>query len=213
MRNLFVLMLLGFFSQSCNQSNVEPVVFSTDLSTAINLPSESLSDFEKNSLILRREEEKLARDIYSYLQKKWGINVFNKISKSEDTHTSAILSLLNKYQITDPVGKNAAGVFDNAALQKLYNDLTTQGSANITAGLNVGATVEDLDIFDLMEAQKQIDNQDINTVYANLTKGSRNHIRSFTARLSDYGVTYKAQFIEETLLKDIMNSPMETGGH
>ncbi|MCA0362716.1 MAG: DUF2202 domain-containing protein [Bacteroidetes bacterium] len=213
MKNLFVLMLLGLFSQSCDQSNIEPVVFSTDLSTAINLPSESLSDFEKNSLILMREEEKLARDIYTYLYKKWGINVFNNISKSEDTHTSAILSLLNKYQITDPVGKNAAGVFDNAALQKLYNDLTTQGSATITAGLNVGATVEDLDIFDLMEAQKQIDNQDINAVYANLTKGSRNHIRSFTARLSDYGVTYKAQYIEETLLKDILNSPMETGGH
>jgi hypothetical protein len=213
MKNLFVLMLLGFFSQSCDQSNVEPVVFSTDLSTAINLPSESLSDFEKNSLILMREEEKLARDVYTFLYKKWGINVFNNISKSEDTHTNAILSLLNKYQITDPVGKNAAGVFDNAALQKLYNDLTTQGSANITAGLNVGATVEDLDIFDLMEAQKQIDNQDINAVYANLTKGSRNHIRSFTARLSDYGVTYKAQYIEETLLKDILNSPMETGGH
>ncbi|MBK6979970.1 MAG: DUF2202 domain-containing protein [Cytophagaceae bacterium] len=125
---------------------------------------------------------------------------------------NAILALLKKYQITDPVGNNAAGVFTIATLQSLYNDLTSKGSASLSAGLSVGATIEDLDIYDLMDHQKQIDNQDINLVYANLTKGSRNHIRSFTARLSDYGVTYKAQFIAETLLNDILNSPMETGG-
>lgn len=212
MKNLIVLMLMGFFSQSCDPSNVEPAVLTADLTTAVNLPSENLSDFEKQSLLLMREEEKLARDVYVFLYKKWGMNVFNNISKSEDTHTNAILALLKKYQITDPVGNNAAGVFTNATLQSLYNDLTFKGSASLSAGLSIGATIEDLDIYDLMDHQKQIDNQDINLVYANLTKGSRNHIRSFTARLSDYGVTYKAQFIAETLLNDILNSPMETGG-
>lgn len=212
MKNLLVLMLLGFISLSCDQSIVEPTVLSDDITTAVNLPAESLSDFEKQSLLLMREEEKLARDVYTFLYQKWGVNVFTNISKSENTHTNAILALLNKYQISDPVGNSAVGVFTNPTLQGLYNDLTTKGSANVTAALTVGATVEDLDIFDLMEHQKQIDNQDINLVYANLTKGSRNHIRSFTARLSDYGVTYKAQFIAETLLNDILNSPMETGG-
>ncbi|MBK6979969.1 MAG: DUF2202 domain-containing protein [Cytophagaceae bacterium] len=66
MKNLIVLMFMGFFSQSCDQSNVEPAVLTADLTTAVNLPSESLSDFEKQSLLLMREEEKLARDVYVF---------------------------------------------------------------------------------------------------------------------------------------------------
>ncbi|MBK6979971.1 MAG: DUF2202 domain-containing protein [Cytophagaceae bacterium] len=90
------------------------------------------------------EEEKLARDVYVFCIRKWGMNVFNNISKSEDTHTNAILALLKKYQITDPVGNNAAGVFTIATLQSLYNDLTSKGSASLSDHLPPGFQIMEL---------------------------------------------------------------------
>jgi hypothetical protein len=176
-----------------------------------NLPKETLSAAEKTSLLVMREEEKLAKDVYVTLYKKWNLNVFNNISSSEETHTSAVLSLLQKYEIPDPVGNNAVGVFENTTLQKLYNDLVTQGSVSLLEGVKVGATVEDLDIYDLNEYMKNVDNQDITYVYQNLTKGSRNHLRSFYSQILSQNGTYKAQYITQTEFDEIVKSARETG--
>lgn len=176
-----------------------------------NLPKETLSAAEKTSLLVMREEEKLAKDVYVTLYKKWNLNVFNNISSSEETHTSAVLSLLQKYDIPDPVGNNAVGVFENTTLQKLYNDLVAQGSVSLLEGVKVGATVEDLDIYDLNEYMKNVDNQDITYVYQNLTKGSRNHLRSFYSQILSQNGTYKAQYITQTDFDAIVNSARETG--
>jgi hypothetical protein len=176
-----------------------------------NLPKETLSAAEKTSLLVMREEEKLAKDVYVTLYKKWNLNVFNNISSSEETHTSAVLSLLQKYEIPDPVGNNAVGVFENTTLQKLYNDLVTQGSVSLLEGVKVGATVEDLDIYDLNEYMKNVDNQDITYVFQNLTKGSRNHLRSFYSQILSQNGTYKAQYITQTEFDEIVKSARETG--
>jgi hypothetical protein len=176
-----------------------------------NLPKETLSAAEKTSLLVMREEEKLAKDVYVTLYKKWNLNVFNNISSSEETHTSAVLSLLQKYEIPDPVGNNAVGVFENTTLQKLYNDLVAQGSVSLLEGVKVGATVEDLDIYDLNEYMKNVDNQDITYVFQNLTKGSRNHLRSFYSQILSQNGTYKAQYITQTEFDEIVKSARETG--
>jgi hypothetical protein len=94
--------------------------------------------------LIMREEEKLAYDVYTALSKKWGLTVFNNISSSELTHTTAVLTLLNKYNIADPVGNNAVGIFGNSTLQALYNQLVVQGSISLTEAVKVGATIEDL---------------------------------------------------------------------
>jgi hypothetical protein len=175
-----------------------------------NFPKEALSTDETISLLVMREEEKLAYDVYTTLYKKWGLAVFNNISSSELTHTTAVLTLLNRYNIADPVGKNAVGIFENSTLQALYNQLVAQGSISITEAVKVGATIEDLDIFDLHEWQKKVDNQDINFVYDNLTKGSRNHLRSFYGQVLNQNSTYKAQYITQTEFDAIIDSPKET---
>jgi hypothetical protein len=176
-----------------------------------NLPLETISAAEKNGLLVMREEEKLAKDVYVTLYKKWNLNVFNNISSSEATHTSAILSLLQKYNIPDPVGNNAVGVFENNTLQKLYNDLVAKGSISFLDGVKVGVTIEDLDIKDLQDFLKDVDNQDIAYVYQNLTKGSRNHLRSFYSQVIGQKGTYSAQFISQSEFDAIVNSPKETG--
>lgn len=176
-----------------------------------SLPKEPLNSAELTSLTFMREEEKLARDVYITLYNKWGVNIFTNISASEQTHMDALLMLLNKYSLTDPVGANAVGVFSNATLQNLYAQLVTQGNISILDAYKVGATIEDLDIFDLKTALIDIDNQDIRLVYDMLTKGSRNHLRSFYKNILNTGGTYTPQYITQSEFDTIINSAMETG--
>jgi hypothetical protein len=175
------------------------------------LPKELLSTEETASLIFSREEEKLARDVYFAMIEKWGTKIFSNISTSEQTHMDAILMLLKKYQITDPVGSNAVGVFNNPALQTLYNQLVADGKVSALKAYTVGATIEDLDIYDLNNALKNIDNQDIQLVYSMLIKGSRNHLRSFYKNILKVGGTYTPQYITQAEFDDIIKSDMETG--
>ena len=86
-----------------------------------------LSEEEISDLLFMREEEKLAHDVYSYLYEQWGLNVFQNIANSEQTHTTSVLALLNQYGISDPVEGLNAGQFANSDLQNLYDQLTAQG--------------------------------------------------------------------------------------
>ncbi len=175
--------------------------------------TQSISSEEKEDLLFMREEEKLARDVYITLYKKWGERVFDNISRSESRHALAIKSLLDKYQIKDPVTNDSVGVFQNSELQKLYNDLTTKGVLSLKDALVVGATVEDVDIRDLHNAIARTDNDDIKFVYENLMRGSRNHMRSFYSSLKRVGGDYKAQYISQDELEQIINSDIERGNH
>lgn len=176
-----------------------------------SLPIEPLSIAESGTLSFMREEEKLARDVYIVLYNKWGVNIFTNISNSEQTHMDAILMLLNKYSLTDPVGSDAVGIFSNTTLQNLYSQLVAQGNISVLEAYRVGATIEDLDIFDLKNALLNNDNQDIKLVYDMLTKGSRNHMRSFYKNILNVSGTFKPQYITQAEFDTIINSAMETG--
>lgn len=176
-----------------------------------NLPKESLNTAELTSLAYMREEEKLARDVYITLYNKWGAKIFTNISASEQIHMDGILMLLTKYNLKDPVGSNAVGKFNNPSLQNAYDELVAKGTTSILEAYKVGATIEDLDIFDLKSALLNIDNQDIHFVYDMLTKGSRNHLRSFYKNILADGGSYTPQYITQSEFDDIINSAMERG--
>ncbi len=203
-----VVPILISCSKNSNSNNQKD-----NLSSQINnLPKEPLNADEQATLSFMREEEKLARDVYVFLYNKWGTNIFTNISSSEQTHMDAILQLLNKYNLPDPVGSNGSGTFSSTILQNLYTQLTTQGGISTLEALKVGATIEDLDIYDLKTALTKVDNQDITLVYNTLMKGSRNHLRSFYSNILNAGGTYTPQFITQAEFDAIINSPMETGG-
>jgi hypothetical protein len=122
-----------------------------------------------------------------------------------------IKELLIKYSIEDPSANKAIGEFTNPDFTELYNQLVLEGSKSITDGLKIGATVEDLDISDLQKLITTVNNADILTVYNNLEKGSRNHIRSFTRLLNRNGVTYTPSYISQAQYIEIINSPSENG--
>jgi hypothetical protein len=178
-------------------------------STPTTLPSEAVSDQEKEDLLFMREEEKLARDVYQTLYETWKLPIFSNIAQSEQTHTEAIRKLLETYTISDPVSDDTVGIFQNTKLQSLYTTLVAQGLASEIEALKVGIMIEELDIKDISEAVTRTDNADIALVYENLTRGSRNHLRSFYRQLSNRGVSYEPQYISTEEFQTIITS--ETG--
>jgi hypothetical protein len=210
---LMVLILISgsVFGKNSGQKgrNGENTFLSKDLVS--NLPKEELSQAEIDGILLMREEEKLARDVYQALYQKWGLQIFDNISLSEQSHTEAIKGLIDRYSIPDPMANDVPGRFENQELQRLYDELVAQGSASLVDALQVGATVEDLDIFDLENLLQDADNQDVRIVFLNLIKGSRNHLRSFASQLSKNGSSYEAQYISRDYLSRILESSQETG--
>ncbi len=206
---LTILMLLSF-----------GLVFSGNVSAqsdddALNqyiwdLPKEELSEAELAGLLKMREEEKLARDVYRALYDKWQQTVFANIAASEQTHTDMVKLILDKYGLEDPF-IDSVGVFKDSTLQALHDTLVAIGSISQDSAFYVGCTIEDLDIWDLEELLQETDNQDVRTVYQNLMKGSRNHMRAFTKQYSKLGKTYVPQFISQEEYTEIINSPVEPG--
>lgn len=227
---VFLLVLVfSVFTVACSDSDTDtiPSITATadDGSTTVvdtvlddvltTLPLEDLSQAEVDGLLFMREEEKLARDVYIYLYNQWsseqGSGVFDGISSAEQTHTDAILTLLNRYGIADPVGDNAEGVFEDPALQTLYNDLITIGSSSLESALYVGAEIEEIDILDIQKYVDEVEgNEDIILVYENLMKGSRNHLRSFVKTIDNLGFQYEPSHLTPEEYYAIINSAMET---
>ena len=166
---------------------------------------------EKQGLILMREEEKLARDVYMALQAKWGGNVFANISRAESQHMNAVGNLLSQYGIADPIKDNTAGVFATPKFQQLYNTLVVAGSKSREDAFKVGLKIEEMDIVDLQAAMKESNKQDIQRVLGNLLRGSRNHLRAFAARLNAIGGTYLATSLSQADFDQIANSKQEAG--
>lgn len=92
----------------------------------IEVGESELSEIEIESLLLMREEEKLARDVYLELYDIWGQQIFTNIAASEQTHTDAVKVLLDTYNIEDPVTDDSRGVFESELIQDLYDSLVAQ---------------------------------------------------------------------------------------
>jgi len=141
-----------------------------------------LTTAEQAGLLYMREEEKLARDVYNVFYTRYGLRVFNNIAAGEQAHMDAVLTLLTRYDLSDPAAA-APGVFNNAELQALYDDLIDQGSQSLSEALRAGVLIEETDIADLQDSLAQTTHADIRTVYTNLLRGSGNHLRAFSRQL------------------------------
>ena len=168
---------------------------------------------EEQSLIYMREEEKLARDVYLTFYEQWEGTVFANIAESEQTHTDTIEEMLEKYGLPDPVVDDTIGAFVNSFLLEKYYELVAKGQVSELDALMVGAFIEELDIIDLQEAVEQTDEEDLEQLYSNLMRGSRNHLRAFAERIEEAtGEDYSAQLLDQEAVDAIVNTPFETGG-
>jgi len=174
------------------------------LVSAAPVVAASLTPLEEEHIIFIREEEKLARDFYIEMYEKWGSLVFNNIKASEQEHMDAVLRLLVKYGIPDSASREI-GVFNNTALQELYNNLIRQGDASLLGALKAGAFIEEYDIKDLRTAFDDTKKIDLRRVYSNLELGSENHLKAFVSHIEAImGTPYVAQFLPQNEVNAIL---------
>jgi hypothetical protein len=139
----------------------------------------TLTADEEATLLQIREEEKLARDVYTAMHETWEYEAFLNISQSEQHHMDAMLKMLDKFEIADPVGENPPGVFD-------------------------GGYIEEMDILDLEAAIAETDKPSLTNAYSNLLAASRNHLRNFVSHVSSLGQEYEAQLMSQDAVDDIV---------
>ncbi|WP_430973314.1 DUF2202 domain-containing protein [Sunxiuqinia rutila] len=182
----------------------------TQLNAVLAGEETELSEEELAGLIWMREEEKLAGDLYQAFYGLYDWRIFGNISRSESTHVAAVLRLFDLFGIEDST-PDEVGVFANADIQKLYEDLKTSGEVSLVEALKVGAYVEELDILDLEERLEATSNADIQLVYENLLRGSRNHLRAFTRVLAQNDVYYQPLLLSDDYFNEIVEGAMERG--
>lgn len=175
-----------------------------------SLDTNTLDEDTIAQILLLREEEKLARDVYLTLSWWYDNPVFPNIARSEQQHMNLVALMLDRYDLPDPAEGNGIGEFDNQWVQDLYNDLIALGAQSLVDALIVGATIEDVDIYHLQHILDHSHYDDVNLIVENMNAGSRNHMRSFFGALDKRGETYEAEYIDQGELEDIVASPMET---
>jgi len=169
-----------------------------------------LTDSELTSLLKMKEEEKLARDVYSTLYQKWGSQQFARISAAENNHLNAIILLLKYYGEADTL-VNEIGVFTNTEIQTLYNTLITNASTSVGEAYKTGVLIEEMDINDLNISLSSTLNDNVIMVFDNLNRGSRNHLRAFNRQLTSIGLSYTPVYISQADYDQIVNSANEKG--
>ncbi len=207
---LFMFLALTVFS-ACDQeeaiSDLNEVEFSSDVLNSSEIATvdaqiqslecssdpATLENADADGLLLMREEEKMAKDVYTVFYHNYKLPVFLNISKSETRHTEAVLRLINYFELEDPA-LSEDGAFSNPDIQELYYTLVDMGTDVISA-LQTGAYIEEYDIADLKKLLETTTNSDIQKVYTNLLEGSKSHLKAFTRVLASRKVTYEPQIL------------------
>jgi len=161
---------------------------------------------ELTHLIFMREEEKLARDVYLKLGMMYPNSaVFGKIDDSEQKHTDAVKSIIEKYAYPDPNTNDNIGIYTGKDFgwyfTEKYNLLVGRASISELEALYVGAFIEELDMMDIKQCPKVIietdinindisecgkiysENPDIQNLYDSLLAGSDSHLAAYVKNI------------------------------
>lgn len=183
---------------ACTDDNKETI---DTLAQVTPLTTQEIEDLQ-----FLREEEKLARDVYTHAYNLYGVNIFNNIASSKQRHTNSVLELMNRYEVED-IATATLGDFTDSELGQLYTALIARVETSEAQAYAVSATIEDLDIYDLDLKATQTQNSELQNLYANLKCGSKNHMRSFTKKLTSLDLTYTPEYIDAAQYTEILNAP------
>jgi hypothetical protein len=139
-----------------------------------------LTTTQKAELKFLIEEEKLARDVYTFLSSSVTTRKFSNIARSEQTHMNYMTTILAKYKQYNPTVGKAPGVFVNKDIQALYNSLTKEGAVGILEAYGVGVKVEDLDIATLKKLLTKTMPADVKAALELMLAASYNHLEAFS---------------------------------
>jgi hypothetical protein len=156
-----------------------------------------LNQQEGATLARMAEEEKLAYDVYMDMAELWEAQAFIQIAAAEQRHLEMIKQLADRYGIkmSKAVRSGERGLYDDAALQQSYLDLTQKGQQSLTAAFQVGALIEEMDIRDLKAAIAETENANLKATYSRLMEASNNHLIAFSQNLENAGEAYVPSYI------------------
>lgn len=157
-------------------------------------------------LLRMREEEKLARDVYTSLAKTSGLTVFQNIARAENQHMQAVERLIGGAGANGNAMNNVPGTFAFPDYQQLYQTLVASGTRSPLDALMVGAKIEEMDITDLRRVLVQTTNPQVQQVLGHLLQGSQNHLRAFASQIAQQGATYNAEFLTQAEFDQIAQS-------
>jgi len=137
-----------------------------------------------------REQEKLSHDVYLYFSGLYvdqhpGQNIFARVTEAEQRHMDAVLQLLQKYGVADPVAVDgvvtAPGEFPDQVVEDLYAAYVEQGETGVAQALEAAVAIETADIARLESgiAGESASYADILQVYTNLLASSQRHLAAF----------------------------------
>jgi len=143
-----------------------------------------ITDDEISSLSLQIEEEKLARDVYYTMFNLWNMNILENFSESEENHVEALLKLINKYELDNPIDGYGIGLFENAMIQNRYDSLVASGTISVFNALMVGLSITESDIENIQyDLDYVVERNDITQVYSNLLEASMKHLDALNEKL------------------------------
>ena len=137
-------------------------------------------DTRAADLSYSRDEERMARDLYTLLGQTYDAAIFDRIAASEQQHFDAVGALLTSYGITDPAVGQPGGTYANADVQKLYDQWKAQGLTSVQDAYAVGVALEQTDIADLQGFLARNSEADVQRVFTHLLAGSQHHLDAFT---------------------------------
>jgi hypothetical protein len=140
----------------------------------------TLTTLQKVQIKFLVEEEKMARDVYTYLAAKITTRKFTNISRSEQTHMNYLSALITKYNLSNPTIGKAPGVFVNTDIQGLYNALTAEGGVGLIEAYGVGVKVEEHDIATIKKILANPMPDDVKIALELLLAASYNHLEAFS---------------------------------
>lgn len=184
---------------------------------------------EQSHLIFMREEEKLARDVYLTLGTMYpDSDIFGKIDDSEQTHTTAVKAMIEKYGLEDPNTNDNIGAFTGEDygwyFTEKFNLLVERASISELEALYVGAFIEELDMMDINQCPMVIvetdngiddvsecgkiytDNADVINLYTSLLDGSDSHLAGYVKNIEKYigEGNYQAQVLTQEQVDEIL---------
>lgn len=217
MKYAHVLMPLIFLLPVMSQANQQQNKYSSYLELELG---------EEQHLKFMREEEKLARDVYTTFSSQYSdAKIFGQIDDSEQQHMDMIKILLDKYGIEDPSTNDNIGVFTGDEYGDYFTDkfalLIARGHESKLQAAYVGAFIEELDMIDIQQCNQVIldlnpgleacglahtDRDDLERVLTNLLEGSKNHLRAYVSNIEkEIGEgNYIPQLLSEDELDEIL---------
>lgn len=148
----------------------------------------TLSPAAQAALRFQIDEERMARELYTAFNAKWGLQPFANIPRAEMQHEAVLRQLAVRAGVVAPTA--IAANFDTTEVQLRYNDLLALGLESADSALRAGAFVEEQDIADLNTLIATTDDAALKEAATALKVASGHHLQAFVGVLAARGVTY-----------------------